>query len=434
MNSHAVNMISRLLRDQASFALRFTLASWWLLAGCGGGGGAAGPSSTTPELSAINISLSRPALYVGQQATAAAQGRDQFKNEFSIGVPAWSTAAAAIATVSTSGVVTGVSPGQTTVFASFGGKQGQYEFKVLPVPVASVVISPSAPSLTAGATRQLTATVLTDSGRVLTDRIVFWASLDPTKASVSSSGLVTALSPGTVTITATCDGIVAPVVVTIPGAAGSVSTVTITPAIASVQVGSTTPLTVILRDVAGNILTGRTVTWTASVVTGASNAVSVSSTGIVTGGSVGVATIEALSEGQRGTAVITVTPAVDPGIVVTFAEPTPDATVGDTLDIVVGATPHGTIVSAIAEAGSLQIPLELIYIGMSAQPLWVGHLNVADLKNGPYVLTVTATDASGARGIGTLPFVRDVKFGKAGSSPAPKQKTLIPAKRPGIKP
>ncbi len=82
-----------------------------------------------------------------------------------------------------------------------------------------------------------------------------------------------------------------------------VATVTVSPASAGEQVGQTVQLTATPRDSAGNPLVGRTVTWATS------NAAvdTVSATGLVTGVLAGSTTITATSEGQSGTASVTVT-------------------------------------------------------------------------------------------------------------------------------
>jgi len=90
-----------------------------------------------------------------------------------------------------------------------------------------------------------------------------------------------------------------------------VATVTVSPATASVVVGATQQFTALLKDANGNPLTGRTVTWASSALSVAS----VTGTGLVTGLVVGTATITATSEGQSGTAAVTVT-ATPPGGVV----------------------------------------------------------------------------------------------------------------------
>ncbi|HMC71159.1 MAG TPA: alkaline phosphatase family protein, partial [Mycobacteriales bacterium] len=88
-----------------------------------------------------------------------------------------------------------------------------------------------------------------------------------------------------------------------------VASVSVTPATASVQVGSAVQLTATPKDASGSPLTGRTVTWASSDASVAT----VSTSGLVTGRAAGTATITATSEGQSGTATITVTPQPPPG-------------------------------------------------------------------------------------------------------------------------
>ena len=72
--------------------------------------------------------------------------------------------------------------------------------------VASVAVSPASASVTVGATVALTATVRDASGNELAGKTVQWTSGNVAVATVSSSGTVTGLSAGPVTITASVDG------------------------------------------------------------------------------------------------------------------------------------------------------------------------------------------------------------------------------------
>src|SRR6266851_5374280 len=87
-----------------------------------------------------------------------------------------------------------------------------------------------------------------------------------------------------------------------PAGPPAVASVTVAPSPGTLPVGSTAQLTATTKDAAGNVLTGRTVTWATSnpAVT------TVNSTGLATGVSAGQATITATSEGQSGAAAITV--------------------------------------------------------------------------------------------------------------------------------
>ena len=76
---------------------------------------------------------------------------------------------------------------------------------LLPTPVNSVVVSPSSTQLNTGELAQFTAAVLDANGDTL-HRNVNWSSSTPAVASVSASGVVSALTPGSTTITAANGG------------------------------------------------------------------------------------------------------------------------------------------------------------------------------------------------------------------------------------
>src|SRR2546429_618834 len=98
-----------------------------------------------------------------------------------------------------------------------------------------------------------------------------------------------------------------------------VASVDVSPATASLPVGATVQLVATPRDASGNPLPGRVVTWASSNTTVAT----VSASGVVTGKVAGTATITATSEGQSGTAAITVMPPAVPSATVTPAPATP---------------------------------------------------------------------------------------------------------------
>jgi hypothetical protein len=178
-----------------------SLASAALLS-CGGGGDSTAP----PVLTTLNLSFPQTSVFVGQSASASVSGVDQFGAAIPTGAVSWSTQSAAIATVNSSGVVTGVSPGQTQLTATAGGKQAQTSVTVLQVPVASVGVTPTSATITAGATKQLAASAFDANFNVLSGRVVTWASSDQSRATVDGSGLVTGVAAGVASITATSEG------------------------------------------------------------------------------------------------------------------------------------------------------------------------------------------------------------------------------------
>src|SRR6266700_387459 len=170
------------------------------------------------------------------------------------------------------------------------------------VPVASVGVSPGSATVAAGQSVQLTATPKDANGTPLSGRTVTWASNNTSVAIADVNGNVTALAPGSATITATSEGQSGTAAITVTSV--PVASVSVSPASATVLAGQTVQLSATPKDVNGNPLSGRTITWSSSNTPVAT----VSSSGLVTGVVAGSATITATSEGQSGTAAITVTP------------------------------------------------------------------------------------------------------------------------------
>jgi hypothetical protein len=75
-----------------------------------------------------------------------------------------------------------------------------------PVPVATVSVSPASASVMAGGTQQLTATLRDAGGNTLSGRSIGWSSSNASVATVNTSGLMSAITPGAATITATSEG------------------------------------------------------------------------------------------------------------------------------------------------------------------------------------------------------------------------------------
>jgi uncharacterized protein YjdB len=92
-----------------------------------------------------------------------------------------------------------------------------------------------------------------------------------------------------------------------------VSTVAVDPAAPSIGVGATVALQATARDANGNVISGRTFTWSTSD----GNVATVSSAGVVSGIAAGSATVTASVAGKSGTSTVTVTAVAPPPPVVT---------------------------------------------------------------------------------------------------------------------
>jgi uncharacterized protein YjdB/beta-glucanase (GH16 family) len=131
----------------------------------------------------------------------------------------WVSSNTSVATVNASGLVSGVAAGTATITVTTqdGSKTATSAITVATstVAVTGVSVSPASASITAGTTQQLTATVAPANA---TNKTVSWTSGNNSIATVSSGGLVSAVSAGSVTITVT----------TQDGAKTSTSAITVT--------------------------------------------------------------------------------------------------------------------------------------------------------------------------------------------------------------
>ena len=166
--------------------------------------------------------------------------------------------------------------------------------------VATVTLTASTQALIIGQTTQLVAVGRDAAGQVMPDLSVEWISDDPLVASVSETGLVTAVGPGATALSARIEDKQASLTMSVRSVA--VASVAVTPGVLALGVGGARQLAAAALDGDGNELTDRPVSWTTSNAT----VVSVSEEGIVTAHAPGFATVTAASENKRKTVDVTV--------------------------------------------------------------------------------------------------------------------------------
>jgi len=254
---------------------------------------------TSVPVASIQVSPASAGVFVGQTLSLTATTKDSSGGALSGRPVTWATSNSSVATVSSSGLVTGVTQGSATITATSEGKNATAAIAVTIAPVASVTVTPATATLAVGQTVQLAATPKDSAGTALTGRTVTWTSGNPSVATVNSNGLVTGAAAGSATITAMSEGRTGSATVTV--ALVPVASVVVSPAPATVPSKGTVQLSVTLKDATGTTLTGRLVTWTSSAPT----IMTVSSTGLVSDLADGSVTITATSEGQSGTAGVT---------------------------------------------------------------------------------------------------------------------------------
>ena len=207
----------------------------------------------------------------------------------------WSSSNKEVATVSNTGLVTGVSEGRAGIMAKAGGKTSTCIVTVSrkPVPVTSVTLDKESITLTKGESITLVATVKPDGA---TYKALSWTSSDSKVASVDSKGRVTAIANGNATITVKADDQQATCIVTVTV---PIQSITLNKSELTLTKGQSETLVATLKpeDTSDN-----TVTWSSSNRTVAT----VESNGKVTAVGGGKATITAKAGGKSASCVVTV--------------------------------------------------------------------------------------------------------------------------------
>ena len=214
----------------------------------------------------------------------------------------WASSDAQVASVA-GGKVTAVKEGTATITASCGGKSATCAVTVQKktVPVSSVSLSKTALTITEGESATLTATVNpTDA----TEQTVTWKSSDTAVATVDG-GKVTAVKPGSATITASCGGQSATCAVTVEKKVIPVSVITLNKTEVTLKQNETFQLT---ATVAPDDATDKTVTWTSSDAT-----VATVTDGLVKALKEGTATVTAKAGDKTATCTVKVSNATTGG-------------------------------------------------------------------------------------------------------------------------
>ncbi len=304
------------------------------------------------------------------------------------------------ASISSSGLVTAISTGTVTARATstdgsgvFGTLSITISNQIIPVTGITVTGAGGASIVTTdNATLQLSATVVPTNA---TTRTVTWSLVNGTgQASISSTGLVTAISNGTVTTRATAtdgSGLYGTLVITISGQVIQVTGITVAGAGGASTIASTDGTLQLSAAVTPANATTRTVTW--SLVNGTGQA-SISTSGLVTAISAGTVTARATAtdgSGIYGTMVITISVQniKVTGITVTGAGGVSTITVNNgTLQLSAEVTP--------ANATNRTVTWSLVN-GTGQASVSSSGL-VASIANGTVIAKATANDGSGISG------------------------------------
>jgi len=262
-------------------------------------------------IASLSVQPSTGVLDVSSTIQLTAVARDPNGQPFTTPIT-WTSEDPSVATVTDSGLVSAVSAGTARVRASVGAVQSWAQLTIAgaapppapstpgaaPAAVARIRIDGAPASMGAGGSAQLRALALDSRGALAGGRPATWLSSNPAVATVSPEGLVSAVAPGTVTLTARSGTITQTVALQITAARAA--SLALSAPSGPLAVGATARLTATARGEDGRTVNA-TVAWRS-----ADPRVATVSDGLVTAVGGGSTVITASADGRDATANITV--------------------------------------------------------------------------------------------------------------------------------
>lgn len=341
-----------------------------------------------PTLTTLSVALSSSSIQTGQTAQASATAFDQF-GAVMLGTPITWSSSSASATVTSSGLVTGVSNGSATIIASAAGKTAGALLTVTAAPVVPVLttlqVSVNPASIAIGATSQASAVGRDQLGNVIGTGNITWSATG--SATINANGVITGVSSGNATITATAGAISAQAAITVvsntPGLV--LTSMSISTPGTSVLVGSTLQATVLGRDQNGAAYPTGALVWSAT-----GTAATVSQTGLITGVLAGLSTVRATA--QNGVTIstdVTVTGGNGPSALTDIIVTVPTTlAVGQTVRVLVqGVDQYG----AATPVGPVAFYSDPLYVATFTQ-----FGDITGVHPGTSTISIVATTATGS--------------------------------------
>ena len=219
----------------------------------------------------------------------------------------WSSSDPAVASVSSTGLLTGLTAGNSAISAKYNGDAGSLNVTIGAPAITALTVTAPAATVYTGLTLQYTATAMYANGTTgNVTSSVQWSVLPAGVATISANGLVTATAAGNFVVTASSGGQTA----SHPGTASNapLTSIAITPGSASVAGGATRQFTA-----TGSFADNTTADLSSSVTWSSSNTalLAVSSTGLASAfgnAQATTVTLTAASGSISGSTLVTVTP------------------------------------------------------------------------------------------------------------------------------
>ena len=289
-------------------------------------------AGTEKEIEVESIAISQPdaEMEIGEALSLKAE---VFPSNATYDVMTWTSTKPKVASVSGSGLVSALSEGTTTVTVMAGGKTASCSVTVVKgfVAVTSINLDKASLEMVEGDTETLTASVLPDDA---TDKTVTWTSSEKGVATVKD-GLVSAISPGTVTITAKAGDVTAICNIVVQKKIISVESVELDKTELSLFVDESATLTATVKP---DDATDQSVSWKSSN----EKVAKVSSSGEIQAIGVGKAiiTVTTTDGGKTASCCVEVKNRVE-SITITAPNGEKEISIGSTLQLKVTVTPDG---------------------------------------------------------------------------------------------
>lgn len=338
-----------------------------------------------PRLVSIALTPSPVNVSVGRSQQLAVTGTYSDSSTADLtATSTFSSSTVGVATVSSGGLVNGVSVGTATITATHtaSGKTASASVDVAAPTLVSIALTPSPVSVAASRSQPLTVTgTYSDASTANLTAGSTFVSSDAGVATVSGGGLVAGVAVGSATVTATHT------------ASGKTATVTVnvTPAPTLVSIALTpSPLSMVINRTRQLVVTGTysdsvtaDVTASSSFVSAGTGVATVSTGGLVTAVVVGSTTITATASGKSATVAVTVT--ATPVLVSIAVTPSP-------LGLAVSATQQLTVTGTYNDQSTANITLSSTFASSASGVATVstGGL-VTAVALGTATITVTAS-------------------------------------------
>jgi uncharacterized repeat protein (TIGR03803 family) len=262
---------------------------------------------TVTPASLVSIALTPPAPSIAlgsrQQFTATGTFSDNSTQDLSADLT-WTSSSTAVATVSSSGLVSTLGTGTATIIATCSVASvcstlsGSATLTVTPATLVSIAITPPAPSIALGVNESFTATgTYSDNSTQNLTTQVTWASATPAVATISNAsgtaGVATPVATGTTQISAALGSITSPAV-TLTVTPATLVSIAITPTGPSIPVAGSEQFiaTGTYSDSSTQVLT-TSVTWASSSTSVASISNASNTQGLAVGLQTGSSSISA---------------------------------------------------------------------------------------------------------------------------------------------